>query len=372
MSGSELAEATALPERDGKWHVGDLLARFLIEMNGLIVLALVILVVVFQVLSPSGVFLSSLSLTSMAVSAAEILILAVGATFVLTAGELDLSIGSVLVLSGVLATNTMTGIHNLGLGIAAGVLVGLAVGAALGLANGVLTTRLRVPSFIVTLGMLGIALGVAQLATTGSLSNQVPPQFTSAIGTDELFGVPVMVLIAAFIALVGWFVLSQTRFGLECASVGSNREAARRAGVRVDRVRISIFILMGFLAAVAGLLDAARFTSVSVASHQQDNLSAIAAVIIGGTSLFGGRGSIGGSVIGTLIPVVLLSGLVIVGVEPFWQNISIGAILIIAVAVDQFNRERLARGELSSRTRRRIGRERARPRSGGVADRPYG
>jgi ribose transport system permease protein len=170
-----------------------------------------------------------------------------------------------------------------------------------------------------------------------------------------------MVLIAAAIAFVGWLVLSQTRFGLECAAVGSNREAARRAGVRVNRMRVSIFILMGTLAAVAGLLDAARFTSVSVASHQQDNLSAIAAVIIGGTSLFGGRGSIGGSVIGTLIPVVLLSGLIIVGVEPFWQNISIGAILISAVAIDQFNRERLARGELSSRNRRRLRRERDRP-----------
>jgi ribose transport system permease protein len=360
VSGSEVAESSLRAQRAERPSLSDVLMHFLVELNGLIVLALVALVVIFSILSPRDAFLSRLNLTSMAVSAAEILILAVGATFVLVAGELDLSIGSVLVLSGVLATNVMSDFKNLGVAIGVGVLVGLLVGAGAGVVNGLLTTRLRVPSFIVTLGMLGIALGIAQLATTGSLSHQVPAQFTSAIGTDELFSVPVMVYIAAFIAIVGWIVLSQTRFGLECSAVGSNRQAARRAGVRVDRVRISIFILMGTLAATAGLLDAARFTSVSVASHQQDNLSAIAAVIIGGTSLFGGRGSIGGSVIGTLIPVVLLSGLVIVGVEPFWQNIAIGGILIVAVAIDQFNRERLARGELSARARRRLRQERAR------------
>lgn len=358
MSATDAVETEGIGGPGRGRSVGDLAMYFLIEMNGLIVVGLITLIIVFTVLAPAGAFLSSLNVTSMAVSASEILILAVGATFVLVTGELDLSIGSVLVLSAVLATKVMTAIGNLGLAIALGVVVGLAVGASAGVVNGFLTTRLRVPSFIVTLGMLGIALGFAQVATAGSLSNQVPSQFTSALGTGELLHVPVMVWISAGVAVLGWLGLSKTRFGLECAAVGSSREAARRAGVRVNRIRMYIFILMGGLAALAGLLDAARFTAVSVASHQQDNLSAIAAVIIGGTSLFGGRGSIGGSVIGTLIPVVLLSGLVIVGVEPFWQNIAIGAILIVAVAVDQFNRERLARGELSSRARRRMARER--------------
>jgi ribose transport system permease protein len=339
---------------------GDMLARFLTEMNGLIVLVLVGLVVLFTVLSDDQAFLSSTNVTSMSISASEILILAVGATFVLISGELDLSIGSVLILAGVVATDVMNRIGEVGLAIAAGVAAGLAVGVGAGALNGLLTTRLRVPSFIVTLGMLGMAMGAAQLVTTGSLSQQVPQEFSDAIGSSDVLGIPTLVVIAAAIAVAGWLTLSHTRFGLACAAVGSNRDAARRAGVRVDRLRISVFILMGGLAAIVGLLDAARFSSVSVASHQQDNLAAIAAVIIGGTSLFGGRGSIGGTVIGTLIPVVLLSGLIIQGVEPFWQNIAIGAILIAAVAVDQFNRERLARGELSAGARRRLQRERDR------------
>ena len=164
------------------------------------------------------------------------------------------------------------------------------------------------------------------------------------IGFGSFFGIPWPVIIAGTIALIAWLVLSQTRTGLATYAIGSNREAARRAGMPVNRLLVTVFVVMGLCAGVAAIIDMSRFTTVPIAGYSNTALAAIAAVIIGGTSLFGGRGSIPGTVIGVMIPVVLLSGLVILGVDPFWQNIVIGAMLIVAVAFDQFQRERIARG----------------------------
>jgi ribose transport system permease protein len=152
------------------------------------------------------------------------------------------------------------------------------------------------------------------------------------------------VLVAAAVAAFGWVVLSQTKVGLACYAVGSNREAARRAGLPVDRLVFTVFVTMGLCAGVAAIIDMARFTTVNVAGYTNTALAAISAVIIGGTSLFGGRGTITGTVVGVMIPVVLLSGLVIMGVGPFWQNIVIGGMLIVAVGFDQYQRQRIARG----------------------------
>ena len=322
--------------------------RFLIESNGAIFIALLGLIVFFTVASPNQAFLSPFGVRSMVLAGSSILVVAVGATFVLIAGQIDLSIGAVLVLAGVIGIDVMTRLVEAGLGdagaIVLGCLVVLAVGAAAGLVNGLLTTRLRIPSFIVTLGTLGIALGMAQLISVGPLSLQVPKLMNQTIGFGSLFGIPWPVVIAATIASIAWVVLSQTRVGLATYAVGSNREAARRAGVPVNRLVITVFIVMGLCAAVGAIIDMSRFTTVPIAGYSNTALAAIAAVIIGGTSLFGGRGSIPGTVIGVMIPVVLLSGLVILGVDPFWQNIVIGAMLILAVGFDQFQRERIARG----------------------------
>jgi ribose transport system permease protein len=288
----------------------------------------------------------------MVLAGSSILVVAVGATFVLIAGQIDLSIGAVLVLAGVIGIDVMTRLVAGGfsdeLAILFGCIVVLLVGAAAGLVNGLLTTRLRIPSFIVTLGTLGIAMGIAQLISVGPLSLQVPKLMNQTIGFGNLFGIPWPVIIAATISLLAWLVLSQTRIGLATYAVGSNREAARRAGVPVNRLLITVFIVMGLCAAVAAIIDMSRFTTVPIAGYSNTALAAIAAVIIGGTSLFGGRGSIPGTVIGVMIPVVLLSGLVILGVDPFWQNIVIGTMLILAVGFDQFQRERIARGLDSS------------------------
>jgi ribose transport system permease protein len=322
--------------------------RFLIESNGAIFIALVGLIAFFTIASPNQAFISPFAVRSMILAGSSILIVAVGATFVLIAGQIDLSVGSSIVLSGVVGIESMTrliaqGFPEVG-AIAIGCGVVLLVGSSVGLVNGLIVTRLRIPSFIVTLGTLGIALGIAQLVSVGPLSQQVPRSMSEAIGRGSLVGIPWAVVVAAAITAFAWVVLSQTRVGLACYAVGSNREAARRAGVPVNRLIVTVFVAMGLCAGTAAILDMARFTTVSVAGYTNTALAAISAVIIGGTSLFGGRGTITGTVVGVMIPVVLLSGLVILGVDPFWQNIVIGAMLILAVGFDQYQRDRIARG----------------------------
>lgn len=324
------------------------LDRFLIESNGAIFIALIVLVVLFTLASPEQAFISPFAIRSMVLAGSSILVVAVGATFVLVAGQIDLSIGSAIILSGVVGIDVMTRLVAAGTGdalaIALGCVVVLVIGAAVGSVNGLITTRMRIPSFIVTLGTLGIALGVAQLISVGPLSQQVPRSMNDSIGRGTILGIPVPVVVAMAVAAIGWVVLSQTRFGLACYAVGSNREAARRAGVPVNRLIVTVFIAMGLCAGIAAVLDMARFTTVNVGGYTNTALAAISAVIIGGTSLFGGRGTITGTVVGVMIPVVLLSGLVILAVDPFWQNIVIGAMLIVAVGFDQLQRERISRG----------------------------
>jgi ribose transport system permease protein len=337
---------TARPTRAGS--IRHLLDRFLIESNGAIFIALLGLIAFFTIASPNQAFISPFAVRSMVLAGSSILIVAVGVTFVLIAGQIDLSIGSAIVLSGVVGIDTMTRFLAAGLpeavAIVLGCLVVLAVGSLVGLANGMIITRLRIPSFIATLGTLGIALGIAQLISVGPLSQQVPRAMSEALGRGTLLGIPWPVVVAAAVATFGWVVLSQTRVGLSCYAVGSNREAARRAGVPVTRLIVTVFVAMGLCAGTAAILDMARFTTVSVAGYTNTALAAISAVIIGGTSLFGGRGTITGTVVGVMIPVVLLSGLVILGVDPFWQNIVIGAMLIVAVGFDQYQRDRISRG----------------------------
>jgi ribose transport system permease protein len=324
---------------------GHRLVRSIPLSNLAILGVLVAIFVVFWIISPGHAFASVLSLQAMAAAGSETLILAVGATFVLITGELDLSIGSIVVLSGAIAVKVMAaeaGLIGPISAIVLGIAAGMGIGILVGLVNGLITTLLNVPSFVTTLAMFGIALGVAQLITTGSMSTTVPYQLVTNVGNSNLLGVPRPAIIALVITLVAGYVLAKTRFGAHCAAIGSNRASAIRAGVRVNRVRVAVFVLMGFLASVTAVIDVSRFTTMNLASHQLDALEAISAVIIGGTSLFGGRGSIGGTFIGTLIPIVLIEGLVIQGVEPFWQNIAIGIILIAAVAIDQAQRARLA------------------------------
>jgi ribose transport system permease protein len=199
--------------------------------------------------------------------------------------------------------------------------------------------KARVPPLIVTLGTLGMSLGAALLITGGVDEREVPFKLTDTIGIGRLFDqIPWLVIISFVVALVFGVILAMTRFGRHTYAVGSNEEAARRAGIAVDRHLIMVYALAGTLSGLAGFLNLARFATTTVGGHDTDNLNSIAATVIGGTSLFGGIGTILGTVFGVFIPAVLQNGFVIVGVQPFWQQVAIGAVLIGAVYLDQLRR----------------------------------
>jgi ribose transport system permease protein len=290
-------------------------------------------------------FATVFNFRNIAADASGLLIIAVGMTFVIITAGIDLSVGSVLVFSGVIAAKVMLAIGGGGWGaIVAGLAAGLVAGTAWGVVNGVLITKARVPPLIVTLGTLGMALGSALLITGGIDVRGVPLQLTTTIGIGQLGGVPYVVIIAAVVTAVGAVTLSMTRFGRYTYAIGSNAEAARRAGINVDRHLIKVYGLSGFLAGMAGMVSLARFATTTIGGHSTDNLAAIAAVVLGGTSLFGGIGTVLGTVVGVFIPAVLQNGFVILGVQPFWQQVAVGAILIVAVYIDQLKRRAQERG----------------------------
>jgi ribose transport system permease protein len=261
-------------------------------------------------------------------------------TYVIITAGIDLSVGGVLVFSGVVAAKGMhaAGGDNWGV-ILLGLVVGMAGGLAWGLINGFLVAKAKIPAFVVTLGTLGASLGAALVITGGVDEREVPFKLITTIGTGRAFDqIPWLVLIAFAVAILFGIVLAATRFGRYTYAVGSNEEAARRAGVPVDRHLMKVYALAGTLAGLAGFLSLARFSTTTIGGHDTDNLQAIAAVVIGGTSLFGGIGTMLGTVFGVFIPAVLQNGFVIVGVNPFWQNIAVGAVLIGAVYLDQLRR----------------------------------
>ena len=308
-----------------------------------IALILAALIVVFSVLRFEEFFAVS-NARNIATDAAVLLVLATGLTYVIVTAGIDLSVGAVLVFAGVVSAKGMNAVggENWGV-ILIGLAIALAAGCAWGVLNGFLVTKARIPPFIVTLGTLGMALGSALLITGGVDERDVPFKLIDTIGSGRLFDqIPYLVLIAAAVALVFGVVLAQTRFGRYTYAIGSNAEGARRAGVNVDRHLIKVYALGGTLAGLAGFLALARFGTTSIGGHSTDNLDAIAAVVIGGTSLFGGVGTVIGTVVGVFIPAVLRNGFVIVGVQPFWQQVAVGAVLIVAVYLDQLRRARTA------------------------------
>jgi ribose transport system permease protein len=223
--------------------------------------------------------------------------------------------------------------------IIVGVLVAVGCGLGWGILNGLLITKARVPPLIVTLGTLGMALGLAQIMTDGVDIREVPAKLVTSIGVGRAFDqVPWLVVIAAVVAVVFRLVLALTRFGRHTYAIGSNDEAARRAGINVDRHLIAVYGLAGGLAGLAGFMSLARFATTTLGGHATDNLQAIAAVVLGGTSLFGGVGTVLGTVVGVFIPAVLQNGFVITGVETFWRDVAVGAVLIAAVYLDQLRR----------------------------------
>ncbi|HEY6521058.1 MAG TPA: ABC transporter permease [Roseiarcus sp.] len=316
--------------------------------GGWIFVLLIALIAIFTILRPEQ-FGSSFNLSMLAINAAILLVLSVGQTFVIIAGGIDLSVGTVLVFASITSAQVMLRISGAAGGtygttqggwgvVFIGLIVALASGAFWGAVNGALVAAARIPPLIVTLGTFGMALGFAQILTNGTDIRAVPEILVDAIGSGTIGGVPVLVVIAAAVALVGAIVLHLTRFGVHVFAVGSDKEAARRAGIKVGRKLVAIYVLSGALAGLAAMMSTARFATTTIGGHAMDNLSTISAVVLGGTSLFGGIGSIAGTVVGVFIPIVLLNGFVILGIPPFWQTVATGAVLILAVWIDQLKR----------------------------------
>jgi ribose transport system permease protein len=316
--------------------------------GGWIFLLLIALIAIFTILRPEQ-FGSSFNLSMLAINAAILLVLSVGQTFVIIAGGIDLSVGTVLVFASIASAQIMLrmsgsaggtyGTTQGGWGVVfIGLIVALVSGAFWGAVNGALVAAARIPPLIVTLGTFGMALGFAQILTNGTDIRAVPEILVDAIGSGTIAGVPVLVAIAGAVAVVGAIVLHLTRFGVHVFAVGSDKEAARRAGIKVGRKLAAIYVLSGTLAGLAAMMSTARFATTTIGGHAMDNLSTISAVVLGGTSLFGGIGSIAGTVVGVFIPIVLLNGFVILGIPPFWQTVATGAVLILAVWIDQLKR----------------------------------
>jgi ribose transport system permease protein len=317
-----------------------------------IVIAVVdaLLILLFGLLSTNQLFLSLVSFQNIGFNAAQIVLMAVAATFELAAAQIDISLGSILVLSSIVGGEVIQHLGgtpaqiqageypHLARALICGVAACVATGAAFGLTNGLIVTRLGVNSFIATLGTTGIGLGIAFIITNGADLAYQPTWLQDNLGAKNVLSIPLPALLVGILVLALWSVLRFTRFGLHTVAVGSSVTSTERAGVRVDRHIVRVYMLAGALCGLASLLDLSRFATTNVTGHTNDALAAVAGAVIGGTSLYGGRASVIGSVFGALLAVILQSGLIAVGLPPFYQQVAVGVVLITAVYADRRRR----------------------------------
>ena len=289
--------------------------------------AFLLILVFFAVTLQDDGFLTSSNLLNIVKQTAPVSVMAVGLVFVLSAGEIDLSIGSMVALAALVGAIVLRDA-----GLVLGILAGLGCGLGVGVLNGAFTTLLRLPSFLVTLATMGLVAGVARWTTdlqAVAITNQT---FTNVFGSGELGPVPVLVIWTVVVA-VGHYVLRHTRFGAHVLAIGDNAEAARVTGIRVDRVRLAVLTLSATAAALAGLLYAGRVQSATYTLGTSDLLIAIAAVVIGGTRLFGGSGSVIGALAGSLIMGMLTNGLILMGLDSNQQMVAQGVLLLLAMSL---------------------------------------
>jgi ribose transport system permease protein len=292
-------------------------------------------VVVFAITGKG--FLSQQTWNSTTQYASEFLILGAAQTFVILSGGIDLSVGAIVGLSGVCGAWTMAHTASLGAGmsITAGVLVGLAVGLAVGTLNGFLVAYIRITPFIVTLGTLGICAGLANVISGGAPITDVPSQIGTIANRNVAGWLPALFIVALVLFGYGGWLLRGTRFGTHVRAVGSSLSSSREAGVAYRSVLLRVYMLSGVLSAIAGILLLGQFVIGSPLTGANDELNAIAAVVIGGASLAGGRGTLLGTFFGAFIISVLVTGLIASHVPAFWQGVVVGLVIITAVAIDQ-------------------------------------
>jgi ribose transport system permease protein len=291
-------------------------------------IAFAVIFVIFAITLSGDGFLSSNNLTNIVAQTAPISIMAVAVTFVIVAAQIDLSVGSVAGLSSV---TTAMAIQAWG-GIP-GVIVGVLTGVAIGAVNGTLVAYVGIPSFLVTLGMLGIGAGLAMWITNSAPKPIIDQTYNDIFGSADILGVPILVLWTIVAVAIGHVILRKRPFGRYVLATGGNEEAARFSGIPTRRIVFTVMLASAVVAALAGMLYAGRLQSGRFSWGQGDELSVIAAVVLGGTSLFGGRGSVIAALVGSLLIGMINNGMLILGLEFSQQQVVRGCIIILAVAL---------------------------------------
>jgi ribose transport system permease protein len=297
------------------------------------------LIVVFVALSiASPYFLTSNNLFNVCVQIAVVAIIAVGQTMVILTAGIDLSVGSVAGLSGVVGCMAMS---NWGMPMVLGIVVGILIGAIAGIGNGLLVTGAGLPPFIATLGMMGVARGLTFIVSGAVAIYGLPDSFRK-VGEGQIGPIPLPLLYLIVIAVAGHMVLSRTRLGRYTYAIGSNKDAARLSGIPINKVLTSVYVISGALAGFGGMIAASRVHSGQPNYGVGLELDVIAACVIGGASLFGGQGTIGGTLIGAFLMGIIRDGAVLLNITQYYQEVVIGVIIWAAVWWDQLRRRRLA------------------------------
>lgn len=329
---------TDIAKKKSEFSIG----RMLLE--GRAFFALIVIIAVFSLMSPNYLTVGNLLIMSSHVAIYGIL--AIGMLLVILNGGIDLSVGSILALAGVAAGAMMQGIEIQAMGailyppVWAVVVLTCAVGAAIGAVNGVLIAIFKVPAFVATLGVMYVARGVALLMTNGLTYNNLSgsPELGNTgfdwLGFNRIAGVPISVIVLAVLAVLGGLMLSRSAFGRWLYASGGNERAAELSGVPTRRVKITVYTLSGMLSAIAGLVLASQLTSAGPTAGVTYELTAIAAVVIGGAALTGGRGTMRGTMLGAFVIGFLSDGLVIIGVSSYWQTVFTGAVIVLAVLLN--------------------------------------
>jgi ribose transport system permease protein len=298
-------------------------------------LTLIVLFIALTIATPH--FLTAINLASVARQTAVINIMALGMTLVIITGGIDLSVGSILAIAGLFGTMAIKD----GYPIPVAILIGIATGLLCGFLNGVMITQLRINAFIVTLGTLEAYRGFALVVSKGLPVHEIPDSF-SYLGDGNLLGIPFSLWLLALCALLMHFVLEHTKLGRYAFAIGSNSAAAYYAGVPIKFHLTAVYAIAGMLAGLAGMIEASRLMTGQPTAGQGYELQAIAAVVIGGGSLQGGEGSVVGTLIGAFIIGLLSNGSDLLGVNPYWQQVIIGAVIIVAVAFDELRKRKLS------------------------------
>ena len=298
-------------------------------------ISLALLFVILSIASPY--FLTTTNLASVIRQTAVINIMALGMTLVIVSGGIDLSVGSILAFSGVVGTMTMVSGGSVPLGIAAGIVAGTLWGCA----NGLMIASLRLPPFIVTLGTLGIVRGLT-LVISGGLPVVGLPKEHGFLGEGTIGPAPFVLVILLLCAIITHFALRSTKLGRYTYAIGSNEAAAIYAGIPVGRYKVAIYAICGMLTGLAGMIETSRLMTGQPTAGISYELQVIAAVVIGGGSLTGGEGTVIGTLIGAFIMGLLSNGSDLLGVNPYWQQVIIGAVIILAVALDEARKRRFS------------------------------